>query len=70
MVAPRLLSVISPSSTKPKRPPSPNTSLGSALMGWLYDRSVLALVTFSVLAQVAAMVVFMVLARGHNRHLR
>jgi MFS family permease len=43
---------------------------GSALMGWLYDRSVLALVTFSVLAQVAAMVVFMVLARGHNRHLR
>jgi MFS family permease len=43
---------------------------GSALMGWLYDRSVLALVTFSVLAQVAAMVVFMVLARGHNRHLQ
>jgi MFS family permease len=43
---------------------------GSALMGWLYDRSALALVTFSVLAQVAAMVVFMVLARGHNRHLR
>lgn len=44
--------------------------VGSALMGWLYDRSVLALVTFSVLAQVAAMVVFIALARGHNRHLR
>jgi len=43
---------------------------GSALMGWLYDRSALALVTFSVLAQAAAMVVFIVLARGHNRHLR
>ncbi len=43
--------------------------IGSALMGWLYDRSVLALVTFSVLAQVAAMVVFTALARGHNRHL-
>jgi len=39
-------------------------------MGWLYDRSALALVTFSVLAQAAAMVVFIVLARGHNRHLR
>jgi len=44
--------------------------VGSALMGWLYDRSALALVTFSVLAQAAAMVVFIVLARGHNRHLR
>lgn len=43
--------------------------IGSALMGWLYDRSVLALVTFSVLTQVAAMVAFMALARGHNRHL-
>jgi len=43
--------------------------IGSALLGWLYDRSVLALVSFSVLAQVAAMVVFMALARGHNRHL-
>ena len=43
--------------------------IGSALLGWLYDRSVLALVTFSVLAQVAAMVVFTALARGHNRHL-
>ncbi|MGC8785026.1 MAG: MFS transporter [Armatimonadota bacterium] len=42
---------------------------GSALMGWLYDRSLLALVTFSVLTQMAALVVFIVLARGHNRHL-
>jgi len=43
---------------------------GSALMGWLYDRSVLALVTFSVLAQVAALVLFIFLARAHNRYLR
>jgi len=42
---------------------------GSALMGWLYDRSVMGLVVFSVLAQMAALVVFIVLARGHNRHL-
>jgi MFS family permease len=42
---------------------------GSALMGWLYDRSVMGLVVFSVLAQMAAMIVFIVLARGHNRHL-
>lgn len=42
---------------------------GSALMGWLYDRSVIGLVAFSVLAQMAALVVFILLARGHNRHL-
>lgn len=42
---------------------------GSALMGWLYDRSVIALVAFSVIAQLAALVVFIVLAREHNRHL-
>ncbi|GBC94707.1 hypothetical protein HRbin16_00491 [bacterium HR16] len=42
---------------------------GSALMGWLYDRSVIALVAFSVIAQVAALAVFIVLARSHNRHL-
>ncbi len=42
---------------------------GSALMGWLYDRSVMALVAFSVAAQLCAMVVFVLLARGHNRHL-
>ncbi len=43
--------------------------LGSALMGWLYDRSVMALVAFSVTAQLLAMVVFILLARGHNRRL-
>ncbi len=42
---------------------------GSALMGWLYDRSVVGLVAFSVLTQMAALAVFMVLARKHNRHL-
>ncbi|GIV20975.1 MAG: MFS transporter [Armatimonadota bacterium] len=42
---------------------------GSALIGWLYDRSVMGLVAFSVLAQVAALAVFIVLARAHNRHL-
>lgn len=42
---------------------------GSALMGWLYDRSVTGLVAFSVLAQMAALAVFIVLAREHNRHL-
>lgn len=42
---------------------------GSALMGWLYDRSVMGLVAFSVLAQLAALAVFVVLAREHNRHL-
>jgi len=42
---------------------------GSALMGWLYDRSVIALVAFSVIAQMAALAVFIVLARSHNRHL-
>lgn len=42
---------------------------GSALMGWLYDRSVVALVMFSVVVQTCAMVVFTMLARGHNRHL-
>ncbi len=43
--------------------------VGSALMGWLYDRSVVGLVAFSVLTQMAALAVFMVLARKHNRHL-
>ncbi|GIV15326.1 MAG: MFS transporter [Armatimonadota bacterium] len=43
--------------------------LGSALMGWLYDRSVIGLVAFSVLAQMAALMVFILLARAHNRHL-
>lgn len=43
--------------------------VGSALMGWLYDRSVIGLVAFSVLAQMAALVVFILLARGYNRHL-
>jgi len=43
--------------------------VGSALMGWLYDRSVMALVVFSVALQLCAMGVFAVLARGHNRHL-
>lgn len=42
---------------------------GSALMGWLYDRSVMALVAFSVVAQLAALVVFVLLARRHNQHL-
>lgn len=42
---------------------------GSALMGWLYDRSVIALVAFSVVAQLAALVVFILLARRHNQHL-
>ncbi|MEJ5251715.1 MAG: MFS transporter [Chthonomonadetes bacterium] len=42
---------------------------GSALMGWLYDRSVMALVSFSVAAQLCAMVVFVLLARGHNQRL-
>jgi MFS family permease len=43
--------------------------VGSALMGWLYDRSVLALVSFSALTQLAAMLVFIGLARRHNRYL-
>lgn len=43
--------------------------VGSALMGWLYDRSVIGLVTFSVLAQMAALAVFVLLAREHNQHL-
>lgn len=42
---------------------------GSAFMGWLYDRSVMGLVAFSVLTQTAALAVFIVLARSHNRHL-
>ncbi len=42
---------------------------GSALMGWLYDRSVMALVVFSVVAQLLAMVLFVWLARAHNRRL-
>jgi MFS family permease len=42
---------------------------GSALMGWLYDRSVMGLVAFWVLAQLAALAVFVVLAREHNWHL-
>ena len=43
--------------------------VGSALMGWLYDRSVVGLVAFSVLTQMAALAVFILLARSHNRHL-
>ncbi|MCS7309056.1 MAG: MFS transporter [Armatimonadota bacterium] len=39
---------------------------GSALMGWLYDRSVLALVVFSVCLQAAALVVFLLLARQYD----
>lgn len=42
---------------------------GSALMGWLYDRSVVGLVAFSVCVQLGAMAVFALLARGHNQHL-
>lgn len=43
--------------------------VGSALMGWMYDRSVMALVVFSVGAQLLAVLLFAALARGHNAHL-
>jgi MFS family permease len=37
--------------------------IGSTLMGWLYDRSILALVAFSVVTQLAAVPIFVVLGR-------
>lgn len=40
--------------------------VGSAWMGWLYDRSVLGLVAFSVALQMAALAVFLILARRHG----
>lgn len=43
--------------------------LGSALMGWLYDQSIMALVVFSVALQLCAAGMFAVLACRHNRHL-
>lgn len=41
--------------------------LGSALMGLLYDRSILSLVIFAVVAQVAAALVFVLVLRGRRR---
>jgi MFS family permease len=37
--------------------------IGSTFMGWLYDRSILALVAFSVVTQLAAVPIFVVLGR-------
>jgi predicted MFS family arabinose efflux permease len=41
--------------------------LGSALMGILYDRSILALVVFSMAAQLAALPLLLVVAARRNR---
>jgi hypothetical protein len=40
--------------------------LGSALMGFLYTRSILGLVIFSVAIQLAALPVFVIASRGRR----
>ncbi len=42
--------------------------VGSALMGFLYDRSVVALVAFAIVMQVASIPVFLLARNALSRH--